>query len=31
MLAYVFIVGPALALVGLWLVQRYEDRFAVEL
>jgi lipopolysaccharide transport system permease protein len=31
MLAYVFIVGPALALVGLWLAQRYEDRLAVEL
>ena len=31
MLAYVFVVGPALALLGLWLVQRYEDRFAVEL
>jgi lipopolysaccharide transport system permease protein len=31
MLAYVFIVGPALALLGLWLIQRYEDRFAVEL
>jgi len=31
MLAYVFVVGPALALVGLWMIQRYEDRFAVEL
>ena len=30
LLAYVFIVGPAFALVGLWCVQRYEDRFAVE-
>lgn len=31
MLAYVFVVGPALALVGLWMIQRYEDRFAVDL
>jgi lipopolysaccharide transport system permease protein len=31
MLAYVFIVGPAMALLGLAVMQRYEDRFAVEL
>ena len=30
-LAYVFLVGPALALVGLWVVQHYDDRFAIEL
>jgi lipopolysaccharide transport system permease protein len=29
-LAYIFIVGPAVAALGLWVVQRYEDRFAVE-
>ncbi len=31
LLVYVFVVGPALALFGLWVVQRYEDRLAVEL
>jgi ABC-2 type transport system permease protein len=31
LLAYVFIVGPAFALVGLWLFQRHEERFAIEL
>lgn len=31
MLAYVFVVGPAMALLGLAVIQRYEDRFAVEL
>ncbi|MDP8911812.1 MAG: ABC transporter permease [Actinomycetota bacterium] len=31
MLAYTFIVGPAIALLGLWVIQRYEDQFAVEL
>ena len=31
MLAYVFICGPAAALLGLAILQRYEDRFAVEL
>jgi lipopolysaccharide transport system permease protein len=31
LLLYIFIVGPALALVGLWVVQRFEDRLAVEL
>jgi lipopolysaccharide transport system permease protein len=30
LLIYVFVVGPAFALVGLWCVQHYEDRFAVE-
>jgi lipopolysaccharide transport system permease protein len=29
--AYVFLVGPALALVGLSVVQRFEDRLAIEL
>jgi lipopolysaccharide transport system permease protein len=31
LLAYIFIVGPVLALVGLGVVQRYEDRLAIEL
>jgi ABC-2 type transport system permease protein len=31
LLLYIFIVGPALALLGMWVVQRYEDRIAVEL
>ena len=31
LLAYIFLVGPALALIGLWVVQRYDDRFAIEL
>ena len=31
LLLYIFVVGPALALLGLWVVQRYEDRIAVEL
>jgi lipopolysaccharide transport system permease protein len=31
LLAYIFLVGPLLALVGLWVVQRYEDRVAIEL
>jgi homopolymeric O-antigen transport system permease protein len=31
LLAYIFLVGPALALLGLWVVQRYDDRFAIEL
>jgi ABC-type polysaccharide/polyol phosphate export permease len=29
--AYIFLVGPALALLGLWIVQRFEDRLAIEL
>jgi hypothetical protein len=31
LLAYIFLVGPAFALVGLWVMQRYDDRFAIEL
>ena len=31
MLAYAFLVGPLVALLGLWAIQRYEDQFAVEL
>jgi lipopolysaccharide transport system permease protein len=31
LLAYIFLVGPTLALIGLWVVQRYDDRFAIEL
>ena len=31
LLLYIFLVGPALALVGLWVVQHYDDRFAIEL
>ena len=31
LLVYVFVAGPVLALVGLWVVQRYEDQVAVEL
>jgi lipopolysaccharide transport system permease protein len=31
LLLYIFLVGPVLALVGLWVVQRYDDRFAIEL
>jgi lipopolysaccharide transport system permease protein len=31
LLLYIFLVGPAFALVGLWVVQRFEDRIAVEL
>ncbi|MGB2876241.1 MAG: ABC transporter permease [Gaiellaceae bacterium] len=31
LLAYIFVVGPALAVTGLRVVQRYEDRLAVEL
>jgi len=30
-LAYCLIVGPLVALVGLTVFQRYEDRFAVDL
>jgi lipopolysaccharide transport system permease protein len=30
LLIYVFVAGPVAALLGLWCVQRYEDRFAVE-
>jgi lipopolysaccharide transport system permease protein len=31
LLLYIFLVGPALALLGLWVVQRFDDRFAIEL
>jgi lipopolysaccharide transport system permease protein len=31
LLVYVFVVGPLVALLGLWVIQRYEDRFAVAL
>jgi ABC-type polysaccharide/polyol phosphate export permease len=31
LLAYIFLVGPLLALFGLWVMQRYEDRLAIEL
>jgi ABC-2 type transport system permease protein len=31
LLAYIFLVGPVLALVGLSVMQRYEDRLAIEL
>jgi lipopolysaccharide transport system permease protein len=30
-LAYIFLVGPLVALAGLWVLQRYDDRLAVEL
>jgi lipopolysaccharide transport system permease protein len=30
-LAYIFLVGPAVALIGLWTLQRFEDSMAVEL
>jgi lipopolysaccharide transport system permease protein len=31
LLVYIFLVGPALALFGLWVFQRFEDRLAIEL
>jgi len=31
LLVYIFVVGPAVALLGLWVIQRYEDRLAIEL
>ena len=31
LLAYIFLVGPFLALMGLLVIQRYEDRLAIEL
>jgi len=31
LLLYIFLVGPLVALFGLWVVQRYEDRIAIEL
>ena len=30
-LVYIFVVGPLVGLLGLWVVQRYEDRVAIEL
>jgi lipopolysaccharide transport system permease protein len=30
LLVYIFVVGPLVALVGLWVIQRFEGRFAVE-
>lgn len=30
LLIYVFVAGPVMALLGLWCIQRFEDRFAVE-
>jgi ABC-2 type transport system permease protein len=30
LLLYIFIVGPLVAAIGLWVIQRYEGRFAVE-
>jgi lipopolysaccharide transport system permease protein len=31
LLLYAFLVGPFVALLGLWVMQRYEDRLAIEL
>jgi ABC-2 type transport system permease protein len=31
LLVYIFIVGPLVGLVGLWFLQRYQDRVAIEL
>ena len=31
LLLYIFLVGPLVALLGLWVMQRYEDRIAIEL
>ena len=31
LLVYIFLVGPLVALLGLWVMQRFEDRVAVEL
>jgi lipopolysaccharide transport system permease protein len=30
LLAYIFLVGPLVAAIGLWVIQRFEGRFAVE-
>jgi ABC-type polysaccharide/polyol phosphate export permease len=30
LLLYIFLVGPLIAAIGLWVIQRYEGRFAVE-
>jgi lipopolysaccharide transport system permease protein len=31
LLVYIFLVGPLVALFGLWVIQRFEDRVAIEL
>ena len=31
LLVYIFLVGPLVALLGLWVMQRFEDRVAIEL
>jgi ABC-2 type transport system permease protein len=31
LLLYIFLVGPLVGLIGLWVLQRYEDRVAIEL
>jgi lipopolysaccharide transport system permease protein len=31
LLLYIFLVGPLVALLGLWVMQRFEDRIAIEL
>jgi lipopolysaccharide transport system permease protein len=31
LMLYIFLVGPLLALLGLWVMQHYEDRLAIEL
>jgi lipopolysaccharide transport system permease protein len=31
LLVYIFLVGPLVALLGLWVMQRFEDRIAIEL
>jgi hypothetical protein len=30
LLVYAALVGPAIAVLGLWVIQRYADRFAAE-
>jgi ABC-2 type transport system permease protein len=30
LLVYIFVAGPFVAAIGLWVIQRFEDRFAVE-
>jgi lipopolysaccharide transport system permease protein len=30
LLVYIFVAGPLVAAIGLWVIQRFEDRFAVE-
>jgi len=31
LLIYIFLIGPLVALIGLWVMQRFEDRVAIEL